>query len=43
VLITGDIAADRLKIVQESGFPVLHKPVPPSRLRAVISSLALQR
>lgn len=43
VLITGDIAADRLKIVQESGFPVLHKPVAPSRLRAVIGSLALQR
>ncbi|HEX8986493.1 MAG TPA: hybrid sensor histidine kinase/response regulator [Rhodocyclaceae bacterium] len=41
VLVTGDIAADRLRMVQESGFPVLHKPVSPSRLRAVIGSLAL--
>lgn len=42
VLITGDIAADRLKIVQDSGFPVLHKPVSPSRLRALIGSLVMQ-
>lgn len=40
LLITGDIEADRLKIVQDSGYTLLHKPVAPAKLRAVIGSLA---
>lgn len=40
LLITGDIEADRLKAVQDSGYTVLHKPIAPAKLRAVIGSLA---
>ena len=39
MLITGDTAPDRLKEAQESGFLLLHKPVPNSRLRASIAHL----
>ena len=38
VLITGDAAAEHLKQAQEQGFPVLHKPVAPAKLRALIAS-----
>ena len=38
MLITGDTAADRLRVAQESGF-LLHKPVPNHRLRASIAHL----
>lgn len=33
LLITGDIEKDRLVAIAESGFYVLHKPVPPNKLR----------
>jgi signal transduction histidine kinase/ActR/RegA family two-component response regulator len=33
VLVTGDTAAQRLRAVKESGYPVLHKPVAPEDLR----------
>ncbi|NJM84425.1 MAG: ATP phosphoribosyltransferase regulatory subunit [Tabrizicola sp.] len=39
MLITGDTAADRLKEAQDSGFLLLHKPVPNHRLRASIAHL----
>jgi two-component system, sensor histidine kinase len=39
MLITGDTAADRLREAQESGFLLLHKPVPNHRLRASIAHL----
>lgn len=39
LLITGDIQANRLQAVRESGYPLLHKPIPPARLRAMIGSL----
>jgi signal transduction histidine kinase/CheY-like chemotaxis protein len=41
MLITGDTAPDRLKEAQESGFLLLHKPVPNSKLRAAITHLTL--
>ena len=41
VLITGDTAADRLKMVQECGYLLLHKPVPPAKLRALLNSVAV--
>ena len=37
ILITGDIAADRLIEVQSSGYPILHKPVHPARLRTLLT------
>jgi signal transduction histidine kinase len=39
LLITGDTGADRLREVRASGYPQLHKPVPPAKLRAVLTSM----
>ncbi|MDH3453392.1 MAG: response regulator, partial [Gammaproteobacteria bacterium] len=38
VLLTGDTAPDRLRQAQASGIPLLHKPVQPARLRALLRS-----
>ena len=37
VLITGDTAPERLREAKESGFLLLHKPVPPAKLRSLLS------
>ncbi|MCF6261920.1 MAG: hybrid sensor histidine kinase/response regulator [Gammaproteobacteria bacterium] len=39
LIVTGDIEADRLREVSESGFQLLHKPVAPSRLRAFVNNV----
>ena len=39
MLITGDTASERLREAQQSGFLLLHKPVPNSKLRAAIGNL----
>ncbi|MBI4986186.1 MAG: response regulator, partial [Rhodocyclales bacterium] len=39
VLITGNIEAERLQRVRESGYPLLHKPVPPAKLRALLNGV----
>ncbi|MCW8835740.1 MAG: PAS domain S-box protein [Rhodospirillales bacterium] len=36
ILLTGDTAADRLREAEESGFPLLHKPIRPEKLRNAI-------
>lgn len=36
VLITGDTAPERLQEAYASGYRILHKPVPPARLRALL-------
>ena len=36
VLITGDTAPDRLREAQASGYRLLHKPVAPEKLRAIL-------
>jgi CheY-like chemotaxis protein len=38
-LISGEIAAESLKDVNASGYPLLHKPVHPAALRAMIDRL----
>jgi signal transduction histidine kinase/CheY-like chemotaxis protein len=38
-IITGDTAADRLREAQSSGYPLLHKPVRPAALRALLCDL----
>jgi signal transduction histidine kinase/CheY-like chemotaxis protein len=38
-LITGDTAPERLREARESGVPLLHKPVQPARLRALLEHL----
>ncbi|HTY99815.1 MAG TPA: hybrid sensor histidine kinase/response regulator, partial [Rhodocyclaceae bacterium] len=40
ILITGDIAADRLQEVKSSGYRLLHKPVSPAKLRALLRNLS---
>ncbi len=39
IIITGDIAADRLQEVKSSGYRVLHKPVSPAKLRALLRGI----
>jgi two-component system, sensor histidine kinase len=39
LLITGDTAPDRLKEAQASGYLLLHKPVPNSKLRSAVTHL----
>jgi two-component system, sensor histidine kinase len=38
VLVTGDTAPDRVSESSASGFPLLHKPVPPAQLREVLEA-----
>ena len=42
LVITGDTAPDRLREAQESGYPLLHKPVKPAQLRSVMRQLILR-
>ena len=39
LIITGDTAPDRLREADASGFPLLHKPVQPAKLRSVLQYL----
>jgi len=39
LIVTGDTSTDCLHHIQNSGYPLLHKPVQPAKLRALISSL----
>jgi CheY-like chemotaxis protein len=41
LVITGDTAPDRLREAEESGYPLLHKPVKPPQLRDVMRRLML--
>jgi signal transduction histidine kinase/ActR/RegA family two-component response regulator len=43
LLITGDTGMEQLREVEESGLHVLHKPLNPSRLRALIANLRRER
>jgi two-component system, sensor histidine kinase len=43
VLITGDTASERVRLAYDSGFHVLHKPIAPGRLRALIGNLLRHR
>jgi CheY-like chemotaxis protein len=39
LIITGDTAPERLREARDSGYPLLHKPVPPARLRSAMQHL----
>jgi signal transduction histidine kinase len=39
IIISGDVAAAPLRDLQESGLQLLHKPVPPARLRVFLNSV----
>lgn len=43
VIITGETAPERLSLILNSRFPVLHKPVPPDKLRETLSRLIRRR
>lgn len=36
LIVTGDIAKEQLQLIKEQGFNLLHKPVPPARLRSFL-------
>jgi hypothetical protein len=42
-LISGDTAPERLRGASQGGFQLLHKPVPPVRLRATLNQLLKAR
>lgn len=41
IIITGDTTEEGIRALNESGYPVLHKPVHPARLRALMTHLLL--
>ena len=43
LIVTGDIAAERLREVNSSGFQVLHKPVAPLKLRTFLRNVQLRK
>lgn len=43
LLITGDTAAETIQAIDASGLPVLHKPLRPAKLRAMLSHLLAGR
>lgn len=43
LIVTGDIAAERLREVNNSGFQVLHKPVAPVKLRTFLRNVQLHK
>ena len=42
IIITGDTAPDRLREAQASGYSLLHKPIAPARLRALLSRILIE-
>jgi CheY-like chemotaxis protein len=43
VLVSGESAAEELARIAASGIPLLHKPLPPARLRSVLAHLLASR
>lgn len=43
LIVTGDIAVENLREVNSSGFQVLHKPVPPAKLRSFLRNIQLRQ
>ena len=39
ILLTGDTAPERIREAQQSGLPILHKPVAPARLRSLLDAI----
>jgi signal transduction histidine kinase/CheY-like chemotaxis protein len=39
VLVTGDTSAETIQRISQAGFPILHKPLRPARLRALLTHL----
>ena len=42
ILVTGDTAPDTILRISQAGFPLLHKPLRPAKLRALLTHLIQQ-
>ena len=42
VLVTGDTAPETIQTISQAGFPILHKPLRPAKLRALLTHLIQQ-
>jgi signal transduction histidine kinase len=42
ILVTGDTAPDTILLISQAGFPLLHKPLRPAKLRALLTHLIQQ-
>jgi signal transduction histidine kinase/CheY-like chemotaxis protein len=42
ILVTGDTAPDTIRCITQAGFPLLHKPLRPAKLRALLTHLIQQ-
>jgi CheY-like chemotaxis protein len=42
ILVTGDTAPDTIRRISQAGFPLLHKPLRPAKLRALLTHLIQQ-
>jgi CheY-like chemotaxis protein len=42
ILVTGDTAPDTIQRIKQAGFPLLHKPLRPAKLRALLTHLIQQ-
>lgn len=43
LIVTGDIATDRLREVNNSGYQVVHKPAPPAKLRSFLRNVQIRQ
>lgn len=43
VLVSGDTRPETIQLAREAGFPLLHKPVSPAKLRALVTHFASKR
>ena len=42
ILISGDTRPETIRAAREAGYPLLHKPVSPAKLRAVLTQLRME-
>jgi len=42
IVVTGDTAPDTIQRITQAGFPLLHKPLRPAKLRALLTHLIQQ-
>jgi CheY-like chemotaxis protein len=42
IVISGDTSPDTIQRINQAGFPVLHKPLSPAKLRALLTHLVQQ-
>jgi len=43
IVVTGDVTEEGMRTLSGAGYPILHKPVRPARLRALVTNLLIQQ